>query len=122
MANLSKVVYLSEVQKETLFTNGSITVDGQTIEYSDNDLYITPNAIDVEPAQGSMNLITSGAVYNAINTKVNSTSPTFSGTPTAPTATAGTNTTQIATTAFVKTAIDNAIADNTYDGTVQAVN
>lgn len=36
-------------------------------------------------------------------------SPTFTGTPKAPTATAGTNTTQIATTAFVKTAIDNAI-------------
>lgn len=31
-------------------------------------------------------------------------SPTFTGTPTAPTATAGTNTTQIATTAFVQTA------------------
>lgn len=36
-------------------------------------------------------------------------SPTFSGTPKAPTATAGTNTTQIATTAFVTTAINNAI-------------
>jgi len=36
-------------------------------------------------------------------------SPTFTGTPKAPTAAAGTNTTQIATTAFVKTAIDNAI-------------
>ena len=35
-------------------------------------------------------------------------SPTFTGTPKAPTATAGTNTTQIATTAFVKTALDNA--------------
>lgn len=34
-------------------------------------------------------------------------SPTFTGTPAAPTAAAGTNTTQIATTAFVKTAIDN---------------
>lgn len=33
-------------------------------------------------------------------------SPTFTGTPAAPTATAGTNTTQIATTAFVKTACD----------------
>ena len=33
-------------------------------------------------------------------------SPTFTGTPSAPTATAGTNTTQIATTAFVKTACD----------------
>lgn len=34
-------------------------------------------------------------------------SPTFTGTPKAPTAAAGTNTTQIATTAFVKTAITN---------------
>ena len=34
-------------------------------------------------------------------------SPTFTGTPKAPTATAGTDTTQIATTAFVKTAVDN---------------
>lgn len=35
-------------------------------------------------------------------------SPTFTGTPAAPTATAGTNTTQIATTAFVTTAVDAA--------------
>lgn len=43
-------------------------------------------------------------------------SPTFTGTPTAPTATAGTNTTQIATTAFVGTAISNysSSAGNTY--------
>jgi hypothetical protein len=36
------------------------------------------------------------------------TSPTFTGTPLAPTATLGTNTTQLATTAFVKAAIDAA--------------
>lgn len=66
MANLDKVVYLSEAQKETLFTNGSITVDGRTINYSDTDLYVTPSAIDIVPVQGSSNLITSGAVYNAI--------------------------------------------------------
>jgi hypothetical protein len=35
-------------------------------------------------------------------------SPTFTGTPAAPTATAGTNTTQVATTAFVTTAVSNA--------------
>ena len=34
-------------------------------------------------------------------------SPTFTGTPKAPTAAAGTNTTQIATTAFVKNAVDS---------------
>lgn len=37
-------------------------------------------------------------------------SPTFTGTPKAPTATAGTNSTQIATTEFVGTAIANAIS------------
>jgi hypothetical protein len=36
-------------------------------------------------------------------------SPTFTGTPAAPTATAGTNTTQIATTAFVRTEISNLV-------------
>jgi len=36
-------------------------------------------------------------------------SPTFTGTPAAPTATAGTNTTQVATTAFVGTAVSNLV-------------
>ena len=55
--------------------------------------------------------------YNSI-TQINSdltlkaaiASPTFTGTPAAPTAAAGTNTTQLATTAFVKTAVDTAVA------------
>ena len=34
------------------------------------------------------------------------TDPTFTGTPTAPTATAGTNTTQLATTAFVQATVN----------------
>lgn len=42
-------------------------------------------------------------------------SPTFTGTPAAPTATAGTDTTQIATTAFVNTAISNKITYGTSD-------
>jgi hypothetical protein len=41
----------------------------------------------------------------AVSTKVDSVSPTFTGTPTAPTASPGTNTTQIATTAFTSAAI-----------------
>lgn len=49
-------------------------------------------------------------VHPKDTSKANLASPTFTGTPKAPTATAGTNTTQIATTAFVKTAIDNAVA------------
>ena len=51
-------------------------------------------------------------IATAIDTKADIVSPTFTGTPAAPTATAGTNTTQIATTAFV-TAADNLKVDKT---------
>ena len=44
----------------------------------------------------------------ALNLKADLASPTFTGTPTAPTATTGTNTTQIATTEFVNNAIATA--------------
>lgn len=46
-------------------------------------------------------------IATAVATKADLNSPTFIGTPVAPTATSGTNTTQLATTAFVKTAVDN---------------
>lgn len=42
-----------------------------------------------------------------VNAKAPLASPTFTGTPKAPTASAGTNTTQVATTAFVTTAVAN---------------
>ena len=45
------------------------------------------------------------AVSNAIASKSNINSPTFTGTPAAPTASSGTNTTQLATTAFVTAAL-----------------
>lgn len=46
-----------------------------------------------------------GAIQTQINGKAALASPTFTGTPKAPTATAGTNSTQIATTAFVQNAL-----------------
>lgn len=56
-----------------------------------------------------------GTVQEALNNHISATdphgilkSPTFTGTPKAPTASAGTNTTQIATTAFVQNAIGTA--------------
>jgi hypothetical protein len=49
------------------------------------------------------------AIASAIASKADSNSPTFTGTPLAPTASAGTNTTQIASTAFVTTAVAAAI-------------
>jgi len=45
------------------------------------------------------------AIASAITSKADKASPTFTGTPSAPTATAGSNTTQLATTAFVTAAL-----------------
>lgn len=49
----------------------------------------------------------STATQTALNLKANIASPTFTGTPEAPTASLGTKTTQIATTAFVMNSVDN---------------
>ena len=46
-------------------------------------------------------------VHPTDSTRAPLASPTFTGTPSAPTAALGTNTTQLATTAFVKSAVDN---------------
>lgn len=52
MPNYSrKIVYLSDAQRQELFTNNTVTVNGQTITYNDNDIYVTPQAepiIDVK--------------------------------------------------------------------------
>ena len=43
MANLQKIIYLSAAEYQTLLDEGSITKNGRTITYNDNDLYITPD-------------------------------------------------------------------------------
>jgi hypothetical protein len=48
------------------------------------------------------------SIAGAISSKADIASPTFTGTPAAPTATAGSNTTQIANTAYVKAEVDSA--------------
>jgi hypothetical protein len=45
------------------------------------------------------------AIASAVSSKADTASPTFTGTPAAPTASSGTNTTQLATTAFVTAAV-----------------
>lgn len=56
--SLQKIVYLTEAQAQTLFTNGTITVDDVTVTYSADDLYVTPASPAAEvsvvtPASGS---------------------------------------------------------------------
>ena len=48
------------------------------------------------------------AIASAISSKADTASPTFTGTPAAPTATTGTNTSQLATTAFVQQELEAA--------------
>ena len=66
---------------------------------------------DVGQADGVASLDSGGKVPDSeIPTAIaRLASPTFTGTPAAPTATAGTNTTQVATTAFVGTAVSNLV-------------
>lgn len=45
MANLNRIIYLTEAQASDLFANDTITVNGKTINYDDNDIYITPASV-----------------------------------------------------------------------------
>lgn len=42
MSNSKQIVYLSQTQYEELITNQSITVNGVTVNYDENDIYVTP--------------------------------------------------------------------------------
>ena len=95
------------------------TKDNDTFYYTTDDekLYLGNKeitggdiTIDNTLSDTSKNPVQNKVITNALNTKAALASPTFTGTPKAPTASAGTNTTQIATTAFVQTAVSNGLA------------
>ena len=72
-----------------------------------------------QDASGGTDLVRKSQVDGLLSTKAPLASPSFTGSPTAPTAVAGTNSTQIATTAFVNDAIvgfgAGDMAKSTYD-------
>jgi len=37
-----KIVYLSKAQYQELIANNSVTVNGVTVTYNENDIYVTP--------------------------------------------------------------------------------
>ena len=45
---LQKIVYLTEEQAQTLFNTGSVTSNGITVNYDDNDLYVTSDDIQIK--------------------------------------------------------------------------
>ena len=65
MPNYSKqIVYLSQAQYQELITNGTITVDGVTVTYNENDIYVTPQAEPVTDVRVNGTSISSGGVAN----------------------------------------------------------
>ena len=59
MADLKNVVYISNADYETLITNGSVTVNGTTVTYDPNDLYITP--------EEDLNIISATGAHKSYN-------------------------------------------------------
>lgn len=49
MANLKDVIYLSAEDYNTLYTNGTVTINGVTLTYDANNIYIVPdNSIQLD--------------------------------------------------------------------------
>lgn len=95
------------------------TVNGNGPDPNGNVSVPVPSASSTSPKMDGTATVGSETAYARGDhvhpkdtSKANLASPTFTGTPSAPTAAAGTNTTQIATTAFVQTALSKAVHGN----------
>lgn len=64
---LGNTVYLTNDEYSALIASGSVTLaSGNAVTYSENDIYIVPEVLDVTPTSGSTNGVTSNGVYDAI--------------------------------------------------------
>lgn len=54
MANLKNVIYLSNEDYLELVTTGTVTINGTTLQYSDDDVYITPDILASATENGLM--------------------------------------------------------------------
>ena len=53
MADLKKIVYLTEAQKEELFTNNTVTANGVTVTFNADDLYVTSDNVSAPIVDGN---------------------------------------------------------------------
>ena len=101
MANLKDVIYLSNEDYETLVTTGTVTIDGTTLTYDENCVYITPDKLASSSEDGLMSAsdkskldgVAPGATANVgtvTSVRVQATSPVVSSTSTAQTSTLNT--------------------------------
>jgi len=54
MANLKDLIYLSNEDYETLVTTGTVTIDGETLTYNENNLYVVPDKLASTTEDGLM--------------------------------------------------------------------
>ena len=100
-----------------LVPEGTIASDGNTVD-------LAGAKSDAEWGRISGTLSNQTDLQSALDAKAPLASPTFTGTPAAPTAAIGTNTTQLATTAFIATSAECILSStqvNTNVGTKQAL-
>lgn len=68
MANLKDIIYLSAEDYNTLYTNGTVTINGTTLTYDANNVYIVPDDTDAKISTALANYIakssTAGLVKN----------------------------------------------------------
>lgn len=64
MPNSKQIVYLSQSQYAELIANGSITVNGVTVTYDENDIYVTPQAEPVTDVRVNGTSIAASGVAN----------------------------------------------------------
>jgi len=81
------------------YTKGTNFATKDTLPTGDSGKIVKGTEIDSE----------FNAIASAISSKADTASPTFTGTPAAPTAASGANTTQLATTAFVSGAVSDSL-------------
>ena len=56
MANLKEVIYLSNEDYATLVSTGAVTIDGETLVYDENNIYVTPDVLASSTNNGLMSV------------------------------------------------------------------
>lgn len=54
MANLKNVIYLSNEDYETLVSTGTVVIEGETLTYDENNVYVTPDKLASTAEDGLM--------------------------------------------------------------------
>lgn len=113
----NKVAAITTPTKTSDLTNDSGYITSADVPEGSTASTTTPK-MDGTAAVGTETAFARGDhIHPKDTSKANVASPTFTGTPKAPTAAAGTNTTQIATTAFVSTALGSYVTTSTAEST-----